>query len=196
MRLDTLGERRAAIALCFSVPVEAEMVTGGEVAQVPGSRSWAFGPPFGGAVDCGAAAVPDARGTAAEAVFVARLAGTPGIIGAGRSSRTVTLSISERPRLPAPSYATASSRCSPTVAVRGSHSNFTAALLKRASGAPSRSKSIRAIPDWSKASTTMGTAPCASVGAISSTVGGVTSFATRMTRLEEIVRPSRSVAWA
>jgi hypothetical protein len=84
----------------------------------------------------------------------------------------------------------------PLAAVVEFQSNITAPLLNRATGVPSRSSSIRAIPDSSDASIAIGTASIASLGALSRTLGGVMSFVTTIVRREETVRPSRRIARA
>jgi hypothetical protein len=114
---------------------------------------------------------------------------------AGRPLATVTLSVPERPTFPAPSYASAWNVCSPLAAVVESQLKLTAPLLNCAIGAPSRSSSMRAIPDPSEATIESGTPSLASNGAISRTSGGVTSFATTTARCEEMARPSRRIAW-
>lgn len=84
----------------------------------------------------------------------------------------------------------------PFATVDESQSNFTVALLNRATGCPSMRSSIRAMPDASEALIAIGTAPSASIGAMSSTFGGVMSFATTTARREEMTRPSRRMASA
>jgi hypothetical protein len=194
------GHRRAAREVASSLRAgDVGMVRVSESLEIPVAASCGTGMVFASASGCerGGVVAGASAGVSRDVARVGRPREVFRTVGDAVPSRvTVTLSVSERPRFPAPSYATASNLCSPAVAVRESQSNFTAPLLNRASGVPSRSRSIRAIPDSSKASTAIGTAPCASMGAISSTLGGVRSFATTITRREEIVRPSRRVARA